>query len=112
MLTVAREKSSEWRESVMPHRRPNALIRRSSDPTRQDLLTAERLEVALQFQIFLGPDAALSYLQANKVNQDLAIRVLFDPKKRRTPKSRFRSWVLRQVWRVLRKLYRLIHKRT
>lgn len=85
-----------------PHR--NSLVIRSSDPTRPDLVTAERIEVAIHFLEFLGADAAFAYLHEHGVNPELAKRVLLSPTIRRQTKSRLRAWTSCQLWRVLRKL--------
>lgn len=83
------------------HKR-NALIRHSWDTTRPDLLTAERIEVAIHFQNALGSATAKSYLQQYKIGPEIADRVLSGVFFRRKQKSLVSRWIASQVWRVLR----------
>jgi hypothetical protein len=50
---------------------------------RPDLLTAQRVEVAIILQAMLGTSAAAQYLENNAVDPMVAQRVLFQPQLRR-----------------------------
>jgi hypothetical protein len=50
---------------------------------RPDLLTAQRIEVAIILQAMLGTPAAAEYLENNGVDPMVSLRVLFQPQRRR-----------------------------
>jgi hypothetical protein len=71
----------------MKHHTRKAMIRDSWDRTRPDILTAERIEVALQLQRMLDTPSALQYLLKHNVARHHALRVLTRPKARRARKG-------------------------
>lgn len=50
---------------------------------RKDLLTAQRVEVGIILQAMLGTPTAAEYLENNAVDPMVALRVLFQPHRRR-----------------------------
>lgn len=71
----------------MKHQTRKAMIRDSWDRTRPDILTAERIEVALQLQQMLDTQSALQYLLEHNIARHHAIRVLTRPDARRVRKG-------------------------